>query len=220
MSKLKEKEKAIKLRLEGKSYTEIKEIITVSKSTLSCWLKDMPLSESRMKELRADNPRRIERYRETMRQKREKKLRGALDLAKRDIGKLSNRDLFIAGLSLYWAEGTKNYGAITAFSNTDPAMVRFFLEWLYSLKVPKEKIRIRLHLYADMNIKKETAYWVGVLQIPHAQFGKPYIKKSRQVDLSYKTGYKHGTCNVMYGSRELNDYVLEGIRVLREKFEK
>ncbi|MDO8492325.1 MAG: hypothetical protein Q7S34_01635 [bacterium] len=45
ISKLKEKEIAIKLRREGKSYREILEQIPVAKSSLSLWLRDVGLSK-------------------------------------------------------------------------------------------------------------------------------------------------------------------------------
>jgi hypothetical protein len=41
-------------------------------------------------------------------------------------------------------------------SNTDPSMINFFIDWANNcLKIPREKINIQLHLYADMDIKKE-----------------------------------------------------------------
>ena len=60
-----DKQKAIAMRKKGMSYSQIKDKIKVSKSTLSGWLSDMPLSEKRIRELRADSPIRIERYRNT-----------------------------------------------------------------------------------------------------------------------------------------------------------
>jgi len=45
MTKIKEKERAIKLREKGFSYSEILKWIPVSKSTLSLWLKRVGLSK-------------------------------------------------------------------------------------------------------------------------------------------------------------------------------
>jgi transposase-like protein len=39
------------MRLEGRSYREIREVVPVSKSTLSMWLKDVPISEEQRKVL-------------------------------------------------------------------------------------------------------------------------------------------------------------------------
>ena len=44
--KLKEKEKAIELRKQGKTYSDILRMIPVAKSTLGLWLKDAKLSKS------------------------------------------------------------------------------------------------------------------------------------------------------------------------------
>jgi hypothetical protein len=66
------KEKAFELRKESISYSEIKTKLTFIKSTLSIWLRDLPLSSQRIKELRDNSPKRIERYRNTIYDKSKK----------------------------------------------------------------------------------------------------------------------------------------------------
>ncbi|MBL4644688.1 MAG: hypothetical protein JKX80_02360 [Candidatus Pacebacteria bacterium] len=220
MAKRKEKELALKLREQGKTYSEIKECISVSKGTLSLWLRDKPLSDERMREVRDFSEKRIENYRNTMRQKREKVLLRAYCIAKQDIGKLSRRDIFIAGLFLYWGEGSKQDCAEIGLSNTDPAVLKFFLKWLNVLSVPKNRLRIRLQLYSDMCIEKEKQYWSRELKISKSQFRKPYIKKSKLSDITHRQGgFGHGTCVILYGSREINDYVLQSMEYLRKTVE-
>jgi transposase-like protein len=51
MAKRDIKEKVLQLRAEGKSYSQIREVITVSKSTLSVWLKNKPLTPSQLEML-------------------------------------------------------------------------------------------------------------------------------------------------------------------------
>ena len=53
------------------AHAQIKSIVGVSKSTLSHWLRDYPLSQRRMRELRDLNPKRIKSYRETRKRRRE-----------------------------------------------------------------------------------------------------------------------------------------------------
>lgn len=73
MARFVDHEKAIILRKQGKSYSQIKKILKVSKSTLSYWLRDYPLSDQRLRELRDWNEQRIEKYRATrLRQKKER----------------------------------------------------------------------------------------------------------------------------------------------------
>ena len=88
-----DREKARTLRKQGKSYSEIKAILGVGKSTLSAWLNDMPLLPEQLRQLRDLNPRRIENYRETRRKQREARFALAYDKAKEDIGRLSKREI-------------------------------------------------------------------------------------------------------------------------------
>ena len=75
MARFKDHERAIILRKRGMRYSQIKKILKVSKSTLSTWLKDHPLSEERIRQLRDWSEQRIEKCRETKRKKKEKRLK-------------------------------------------------------------------------------------------------------------------------------------------------
>lgn len=215
MAKPELKEKAIKLRKGGKSYSQIKQEVDVSKGTLSRWLSDYPLSEERIRELRDNNPRRIEKYRETMRQKRESEMQSYYEDAKADI-KESASQLLVSGFYLYWAEGTKSSRYRVSVSNTDPAMLRFFITWLEELGADRKKISIALHLYNDMRPKDEIAFWSDYLSLELDQFQEPYIKESQLEDRTYDMEHDHGTCNVFYYKKEIAYYVHGGIKYLQE----
>lgn len=216
MARYEDKSKAIALRRKGMSYGQIKDALGVGKGTLSAWLKDMPLSEERIRELRALSPMRIERCRNTKLKKKQNRLDGVYRKASEDIGVLSERELFLAGLFLYWGEGWKSTNATTALTNTNPRMIILFLKWLNLLGVDKGRVKVRLDLYVDMDIKKEISFWTKELGISQSQFTKPYIKKSRRSDITYKTGFGHGTCSVMFGNRDVHEYVLAGVKRLSE----
>ena len=51
MTRIIEREKVIKLRKQGKTYNEIKVLLGIPKSTLSGWLKDLPLSKRQIRVL-------------------------------------------------------------------------------------------------------------------------------------------------------------------------
>ena len=212
------KSEAIRMRKKGASYSQIKEKIKVSKSSLSLWLHGMPLPEKRLRELRDWNVVRIERFRDTMRRKRENRWEEVRKRAAKDIGTLSRKEMLIAGLFLYWGEGGKTMLASTSLSNTDPAMLCFFIHWLQTLGVPKDRLRVHVHLYADMNIKMELRYWSKVLDLPLTSFTKPYIKTSNRNGLSYKQKFTHGTCNVLYHNRDVSEYVLMALDYIRSEF--
>lgn len=159
MARRNDRQTALTLRKQGMSYSQIKKELGVSKGTLSVWLNKYPLSKEQIRILRDTSEVRIEKFRESMRKKLEKRHSLYYQEEKAKLLPLSDRELFIAGLFLYWGEGKKADRSTLGLYNTDSAIIRFGLYWLQkSLKVPMEKIRIQLHLYSDMDIQKETSY--------------------------------------------------------------
>jgi hypothetical protein len=219
MARFQDKEKALALRKKEMSYSQIKSILGINKSTLSGWLKDFPLSKERVDALRGKNEKRIERYRETMKKKKDKRLNEFYLEEKSKIFPLTERDFFIAGLFLYWGEGSKTMSREVSVSNTDPSMINFFLDWTTNhLKVPKEKIYFTLHLYSDMDIGKEIRFWSGRLDIQKTQFKNPYVKKSSIKSINYKGMFGHGTCNARISDARLSEKVLMAIKAVSDKY--
>jgi hypothetical protein len=153
-----------------------------------------------------------------MRHKREARWAEVRKRAAKDVGTFNKREFLIAGLFLYWGEGTKTSEASTSLSNTDPTMIRFFIRWLESLGVPRNRLRVYVHLYSDMDVKQEMRYWSKTLDLPLSSFRKPYIKTSNRSGLSYPQKFTHGTCNLIYGNRDVSEYVAMALDYIRNKF--
>lgn len=218
-AKSNEKRRAIELRLAGESYNAIQKAIGVSKGTLSLWLRDMPLPKERIRELRDRNVMRIEKYRATRKRKKEALFKKIYDEELKKIGDLSNRDLFMTGLSLYWGEGGKTSTSEISIANTDPAIIIAFLHWtLQGLHADQAAIKIRLQLYSDMDVKKEISFWSKILHIPSLQFRDPYIKKTTLSSLTYKNGFGHGTCNAYLRDATIAKQVMMGLQAFRDYF--
>lgn len=219
MARFADRQKALELRKQNMSYSQIKKVLNLSKSTLSCWLRNYPLSKERIRELRDRNEQRIERYRETMKQKREARLSEMYKEQTKIVLPLSKRELFLGGLFLYWGEGSKGKMSEVGLSNTDPAMIKFFIRWTTEcLGVQKEKIKIHIHLYTDMDITKEIEFWSSALNIPHQQFTKPYIKKSLLVNINHKGGFGHGTCNVRIGNARMSESIMMALKNITDNY--
>lgn len=205
---------AIGLRKAGKSYNEIRNILKVSKSTLAYWLKEYPLTEPQREALKGNLAFRIEKYRHMMQQKRENKLLSYYNESQKQLLPLSKRELLIAGILLYWGEGSKTANGQLVIANTDPSLVRFALLWMTkALDIPRNKINILVHLYKDMDIEVSLNYWSKLLDIPRIQFSKPYLKDSLRSSIDYK-GYGHGTCNLRVFNTEIKERVMMGIKAL------
>ena len=213
-----DKDKAIRLRKQGYSYSQIKDTIGVGKGTLSGWLADYPLPDARIRELRDWSQQRIEHYRETRKKSRDAVFEKIYQQEKKKILPFSKRDLFIAGLFMYFCEGSKTQSATVQFTNTDPTLINAFLQWLEILGSPRKAVIIRLHLYQDMDIAKETLPWSKALDVSQMQFKNPYIKKSSLTGLTYKNGVGHGTCNAIVWDAKLWKRITMGLKVLREQF--
>ena len=216
MARKQDKQKALEMRAQGMSYSQIKEKIGISKGTLSGWLHDKPLSETRIRELRDFSPQRIEKYRNTMKLKRDVKNKAAYQSIASKIGTISDREFFIAGLFLYWAEGSKTRAFATGLTNTNPAMLILFIQWLKFFDIPKSKIKVHLHLYSDMDIKKQMDFWSRKLDIPLSQFRKPYIKKTALSSITYTNGFGQGTCSVIVDNGILSSQVMMGIQYIQD----
>ena len=219
MAKLEERRKAIKLRKQGKSYSQIKREVDVSKSTLSLWLRNLPLSKEQIRKLRDLNEVRIEKYRQTMRRKREKRLKNYYRKQKSKWLPLSRKELFLAGLFLYWGEGNKAARNTVSINNTDPKAVRFALHWmLKGIGIPKNKIRVVLHLYSDMDVEREVDFWSKKLNIEKVKFSKPYIKESKRKSVDHK-GFGHGTCGLVVHDTVIKENILMAIEAVSDFYQ-
>lgn len=215
MSNLELREKALMLRKKEFSYSQIKSELGIPKSTLSYWLKDYPLSHKRVDELRNKNVKRIEKFRQSMFEKRKKHLEPIYKRARSTILPLTKKELLLAGLCLYWGEGTKADWSKIALTNSDPSVLRFFIYWLKRVcDVNKKDLKIHLQLYCDMNIKKEMLFWSKNLNIPLKQFIRPHIKSTTSKRINHKGGFGHGTCAVMLNRVILKEKILMQIKII------
>lgn len=223
MSRLLLRQKAIDLRKLGKTYSEIRtELNPIPKSTLSEWLKNYPLTKSQLdlleKHRKTNKFLSIEKTRITKKEKYESRLLNTYQLEKKLLIPQIDSHLAIAGLFLYWGEGSKSLRGALSLNNTDPNVLKFTLYWLTKgLNVSKEKIKVYLHLYSDMDIPEEMNYWSTQLNIPLSQFSKPYIKKSERINLSHK-GFGHGTCGLMVCDTLLREKITMGIKSIADYY--
>lgn len=100
-TKFKEKEKAIQLRRDGLSYREILEQIPVAKSSLSLWLRSVKLAKRQKQRLTAKRLAAVFKGGAAKKQKRIALTKEIKGQARKEIGKLTKRELFLIGVCLY-----------------------------------------------------------------------------------------------------------------------
>ena len=109
--------------------------------------------------------------------------------------------LKIAGIMLYWAEGTLR-GNTVDFANSNPKMITVFLRFLRNIcGVSEERLRIYLYAYSYQDIKTLKLYWHKVTKIPLTQFTKPYIRIGNQNLSGRKLLY--GLVHIRYNDKQL-----------------
>ena len=115
--------------------------------------------------------------------------------------------LKIAGIMLYWAEGTLK-GATVDFANSNPKMIKVFLRFLREIcGVSNSRLRIYLYAYAYQDLNKLKSYWSSITGVPLTQFTKPYVRIGNPNTSGRKMLY--GLVHVRYNDKKL----LENIKV-------
>lgn len=185
MAKIKEKEQALILRRKGMSMGEIAQKLSVSKSTVSGWCRDISLSgEAISKIAKKGKEKSIEglmRYSESVRQKRIENTQVSMSDGAKRLGKLSDRDIYCIGLGLYWGEGYKTGNQEFGFTNSDPQMITFYLRWLqivFSVKKEDLILRVSINQLHKDRISEVESFWSKHTFVPLCQFTKPSFVKT------------------------------------------
>ena len=132
--KNKEQQRVIVLRKRGFSFREIKNQLTqegmsAAKSSISCWVKDIELTQKqkkRLDQLRVDNGYNSANHNMTLHQKYKERRMKCRDIGKQRIvdNDRDFRDLCL----LYWAEGSKTGRNSVSFINSDEYMMVLFVD--------------------------------------------------------------------------------------------
>lgn len=214
------RERAAQLRAAGKTYAQIVDAIGVPKSTLSLWLRALPLPpNSTPKAKRAYFLKHVQRrgaaanHAKRLTQLEEVK-RAAKDLVKRH--RIDDDALALAILaSLYWAEGSKNDRNGMTFANTDPALAYLFITLLRrSFPIEEQRLRIRLHIHHYHDQEYVEQYWSTLLQVPRGQFQKTFVKP-RHDPKRFRRNFA-GICFIRYGDNQILRSVLAYASALQE----
>ena len=223
ISKIKEKETAVKLRKKGFSYSEILRQIPISRSTLSLWLKSVGLAKA---QFQRTTQKRIEgglRGAAARKRNRIKITEEIKNKARKEVKNIDRKNLWLIGVALYWAEGSKekengkNSGI--KFSNSDPKMILLFIKWLEnSFSINSSDLIYELYIHETADIKKAQVYWSNILLISTKEI-RTYLKKSKIKTIRKNTGNNyHGLIRITVNkSTNLNRVITGWIEGICEK---
>ena len=75
-------------------------------------------------------------------------------------------------IGIYWGEGTKRELNII---NSDPILLRAFLEFVKEIGVTKDRIKASVRVYENINQNHAINYWSNILNLDKKQFYKVEI---------------------------------------------
>lgn len=213
MTKSQDKIKAIALRKEGHSYARISAQLGVSKGTLCVWLAGVPYTPNE------ETLRRIGKARAASSAAKSKILSDSLHLAhieaRRDVGKISDRDLFMLGLGIYIGEGTKSIYT-PCVVNADPVVIQSAIQWFMRvLGVPRNNFRMVLHIYPDIDEDESLLFWSKTTTIPVSQFLKTQVDMRRNKRRVNRGKLPHGTVHLRVlglGDKRLGSFLARKIK--------
>lgn len=195
------KARAIELRKQGRSYREIGEELGMPRSTMSNVLKGVPLSEEhreRLKDLRLTGGSRAGA---TLKARRVSAQVRAWAAGTEELGAVSQRDLMIAGVVAYWAEGSKSkpwrHQEQMSFINSDPGMILLFLAWLRSLGVGHDGLRLTVSIHERADVAGAERYWADISGVPVEEFRRPQLKRHNPSPKRYNRGADYHGCLII-----------------------
>ncbi|MEU1076638.1 MULTISPECIES: hypothetical protein [unclassified Streptomyces] len=193
------RERARELRLRGMTYDQIQVELGCAKSSISLWVRDLPRPErTRTREEASAIAR---RGWEAALQRRETERRKTKQEAAAEIGAMTDRELFLLGVGLYWSEGSKSKPHLprerVTFINSDPRMIEVFLAWLRLLGVAPDRLRFYVHIHSTADIPAAERFWADLVGMDATAFGKTTLKKHNPKTNRKNTGEGYRGCLVI-----------------------
>jgi len=222
ISKFKDyKEGAIKLRKKGLVYSEIQKKlkINIPKSTLSTWFKGLKISKEAQLRINNTCSLKLKKAHEAaLKTKKIKRKKYFNDLKKKVshlLKYLNNIDIAKIALAvLYLGEGAKTRKGSLMLGNSDPKIIKLFLDLLRKCyKIDESKFRCTLQCRSDQDISKLEKFWSEITGISLEQFYKARIDPRSVGNKTKKIDYK-GVCRIDYFSADVYNEIKKIIEVI------
>ncbi|MEU6448143.1 hypothetical protein [Streptomyces sp. NPDC046979] len=191
------RERARELRLQGWTYDQIQVELGCSKGSISLWVRDLPKPERRAR-TREEASAIARRGWEAKLRVREEERQQTRRQAAEEMGELTDRELFVAGVALYWAEGSKSkpYSRRerVSFVNSDPNVISLFMDWLALLHVDPTTLRFAVQIHETADVAKAEAFWADHIGIETVDLMKTTLKRHNPCTNRKNTGETYRGC--------------------------
>ncbi len=113
------------------------------------------------------------------------------------------------GLGIFWGEGNKRSKCSVRVGNSDPKLIRKFIEFLDKIcGVGKEKLKFNLQIFSDLSEDEVVDFWMDELKIERVQFFKVIITPYRSLgNYNHKSNY--GVITINFNNTKLKKIIDE-----------
>jgi len=199
------REEARRLRAQdGLSLNEIARLVSSAKSSVSLWVRDVPLSEAQQERLRLRISQRPGRGHLV----RDRRVAAWGQEAISQWDALCRNTLFHTGLGLYLGEGHKTSLTYVGVTNADPALIRMAARFFTMLGHPESRLKYSVYVTRGCDIDAVKEQCSRDLRIAPeriaARFKSPAVVSKKPI------------MHVLANSRELREKVIVWLRMTTE----
>lgn len=168
------------LRKAGYSINELVNRFSIPKTTIWHHIKNVKI-----------DPAHIESWRSKRGGSRKRAAKNWEDAKLKAVGfitELGIKEKVLIAACLYWGEGAKREFNII---NSDPSLIKVFLKCAEELGIRKDKLKITLRIYEDIDRNEAINFWAKTVGVPMKQISNVNILKGK------KNGkLKYGICRI------------------------
>ncbi|MHB8895066.1 MAG: helix-turn-helix domain-containing protein [Candidatus Geothermincolia bacterium] len=162
------REKAVRLRQDGHTITEICEMLKTSKSTVWYWIKDVEMLRPNafIEKTKRSNCRAARKAAEAHRRKANlRHEENAREAERQWLEDLNGDQEFRLFLMLYMAEGIRKGRDSFGMSNTNPDLIAFAFKMMARINVNSRQCRCDLYLKENLDAARATSFWGELLGV-------------------------------------------------------
>ena len=165
-----------RLRRQGWTYGEIMEVLPVVKGTLAGWCREIRLTPEQVEAIKLRRP---PGTRTGIPVDTQRKRHAEIARIKKDARLEAHTRLYdaawMAGVIMYWAEGSKTRPRLE-LTNSDERALRLFINWTRSYLMPEAQFVLALHLHEGNDDSGAQAHWASHLGLVDSHFYPTFIK--------------------------------------------
>jgi hypothetical protein len=190
------------LRREGWLLREIAEELGIALRTAFLWTSGVPIPARAVHGRSAEETRAMARaYWDKKLAERETERQSVQQAGADRVGDLTPRELELVAVTAYWCEGAKSKPwarkESLKFINSDPDLIRVFLQWLRLMGVGDDQLYLSLSIHESADVPAAEGFWSEAVGLPLERFSKATLKRHNPKTVRKNTGDTYVGCLVI-----------------------